>query len=48
MQANKITKRSMTISFSNPTLAPMQKHLNYKNMGKIRALLTKLQYGKVT
>ncbi len=34
--------------FNNPDLAPMREHLSYKNVDKIRALLTELPYGKVT
>ncbi len=48
MQASKITKESMIMFFSNPTLASMQEHLSYKNMDEMRALLTELPYGKVT
>ena len=42
-----MTKRLMTMFFSNPTLALMREHQNYKNMDKIKALLTELLYGKV-
>ncbi len=48
MQVSKMTKRSMTMFFSNPTLAPMWDHLSYKNVDEMRALLTELPYGKVT
>ncbi len=48
MQASKMTKRSMTMFFSNPTLASMREHLSYKNMDEMWALLTELTYGKVT
>ncbi len=48
MQASKMTKGSMTIFFSNPTLAPMREHLSYKNVDEMRALLTELLYSKVT
>ncbi len=48
MQASKMTKVSMTIFFSNPTLALIREHLSYKNMVKIRALLKELPYGKIT
>ncbi len=47
MQAGKMTKGSMTMFFSNSILAPMREHLNYKNMDEMKALLTKLPYGKV-
>ncbi len=48
MQASKMTKRLMTMFFSNLTLAPMREYLSYKNVDKMRALLTKLPYSKVT
>ncbi len=48
MQANKMTKGSMTMFFSNHTLASMREHLSYKNMDKMRALLIELPYGKIT
>ncbi len=48
MQASKMTKGSMTIFFSNHTLAPMRKHLSYKNVDEMRALLIELPYSKVT
>lgn len=48
MQANKMRKRSITIFFNNLNFISMQKHLNYKNINKIRVLLTKLPYSKVT
>ncbi len=48
MQASKMTKRSMRMFFSNPTLAPMREHLSYKNVDGMKALLTELPYGKVT
>ncbi len=48
MQASNMTKESMTMFFSNPTLALIQEHLSYKNMDKMRALLIKLPYGKIT
>ncbi len=47
MQTSKMTKGSMTMFFSNLTLASMRNHLNYKNVNKMRALWTKLPYGKV-
>ncbi len=47
MQASKMTKGSMTMFFSNLTLAPMREHLSYKNMDEMRVLLTELPYGKV-
>ena len=48
LQANKITKKLMTIFFNNPILPPMQKYLTYKNMDKIKAWLTELPYDKIT
>lgn len=48
IQASKKTKWSMTILFSNFNLAHIKKYRNYKNKDKIRALLTKLLYDKVT
>ena len=47
MQTSKMTKRSMTMIFSNPILAPIQEYLNYKNIEIMRTLLTKLLYDKV-
>lgn len=47
MQANKMTKKSIEIFFKNLNLAMMQKHLNYKNVNKIKALLIELLYSKV-
>ena len=47
MQVCKMTKRSMTMFFNYPTLAPMREYQNYKNMDKMRALLTELLYGKI-
>ena len=38
----------MIIFFSNPILAFIWKHLSYKNVDEMRALLTELLYGKVT
>ncbi len=38
----------MIMFFSNSTLVPMWEHLSYKNVDEMRALLTKLPYGKVT
>lgn len=38
----------MGIFFNNFDLALIQKHLSYKNMDKMRALLTELPYSKVT
>ena len=40
-------KESIIMFLSNLTLVPMQKHQNYKNMDKIKALLIKLPYDKV-
>ncbi len=48
MQASKMTKGLMIMFFSNPTLASMWEHLSYKNVDKMKTLLTKLPYGKVT
>lgn len=48
MQTSKITKRSMTIFFTNPDLAPMREHLSYKNADKMKVLLIELPYSKVT
>ncbi len=48
MQDSKMTKGSMGMFFNNPDLAPLQEHLSYKNVDEMRALLTKLPYGKVT
>lgn len=48
MQVSKRTKRLMTIFFINPKLVPMWEYLNYKNVDKMKALLTKLSYGKIT
>lgn len=48
MQASKMTKRSMTIFFTNSNLASMREYLSYKNVDKMRALLTELLYSKIT
>ncbi len=48
MQVSKMTNGSMTICFSNLTLALMQEHLSYKNVDEMKALLTELLYSKVT
>lgn len=48
IQVNKMIKKLIIIFFSNSTLVSMWKHLSYKNIDKIRALLTKLSYNKVT
>ncbi len=48
MQASKMTKESISMFFSNLTLALIQEYLSYKNMDKMRTLLTELLYGKVT
>ncbi len=37
MQVSKMTKGSMTMFLSNPTLAPMREHLSYKNVDEMRA-----------
>lgn len=47
MQANKITKSSIVIFFTNLNLAFIWKHPRYKNIDKIKDLLTKLLYGRV-
>lgn len=47
MQNNKIIKKSMKILFNNFNLISIQKYLSYKNINKIRALLTKLLYSKI-
>lgn len=38
----------MTIFFTNPDLASMQEHLNYKNIDKMKALLIELPNSKIT
>ena len=48
IQDSKMTKRSMRMFFNNPNLASMREHLGYKNVDKMRALLTELSYDKVT
>lgn len=48
IQNNKITKKPITISFTNFNLASMQEYLSYKNVDKIRVLLTKLSYSRIT
>ena len=48
MQVSKMTKKLITMFLSNPTLAPIWEHLSYKNVDKIKALLTELLYNKVT
>ena len=40
IQASKQIKKSMIIFFINPNLTPMWKHLSYKNIYKIKVLLT--------
>ena len=47
MQVGKMTKKSMIMFFSNPTLTYIWKYCNYKNMDKIKTLLIELPYGKV-
>ena len=39
--------RLLTIFFINPNLALIREYLSYKNVDKIRHLLTKLPYSKV-
>ena len=48
MQASKIIKKLMIIFFINPNLAFMKKCLSYKNINKMRILLIKLLYDKIT
>lgn len=48
MQVSKISKGSINIFFNNSDLASIQQYLSYKNIDKIRVLLTKLSYSKVT
>lgn len=48
IQASQITKRSIKMFFNNPDLTSIRKYLSYKNVDKIKALLTELPYGKVT
>lgn len=48
MQASKMTKSSIKIFFNNLNLTLMEKYLSYKNLDKMRVLLTKLPYDKVT
>ena len=48
MQTSKMSIGLMGMFFNNPDLAPMQQHLSYKNVNKMRALLTELPYVKVT
>lgn len=43
-----MTKESMIIFLNNPDLAPIREYQNYKNIDKMRILLTKLLYSKVT
>ena len=43
-----MTKESIEGFFSNPNMAPMRKHLSYKSVDEMRALLIELPYGKVT
>lgn len=47
MQANKIIKRLLKMTFNNPNFVSMRKNLNYKNVDKIKTLLTKSSYIKV-
>ena len=48
IQDSKMIKGLMEMFFNNPDLAPIWKYLSYKNMDKIRPLLTELLYGKIT
>ncbi len=48
MEDSKMTEGSIEMFFNNPDLAPIREHLCYKNGDEMRALLTKLPYGKVT
>lgn len=47
-QASKMTKKLMTIFFTNPNLTLMQEHLSYKNIDEMRTLFIELLYSKVT
>ena len=48
MQASKMIKELMTIFLvTNLTLTPMRKYLSYKNVDKMKALLTELSYYQV-
>lgn len=47
MQDSKITKRSLRMFFNNPDLVFIQKHLIYKNVYKMKALLRELLYDKI-
>lgn len=42
-----MTKGSIKMFFINPDLALIWKHLSYKSVDEMRALLTKLPYSKV-
>lgn len=46
IQASKIPKKLISIFFNNLN-SPMQQHLSYKNINKMKLLLTKLIYGKI-
>lgn len=47
MQDSKMTKESIGMFFNNPNLAPIWEYLSYKNLNKMRGMLTKLPYSKV-
>ena len=42
-----MTKESMKMFFNNLDLVSIWKHLSYKNIDEIKALLTELPYSKV-
>ena len=48
MQINKISKGSIGMFYNNLDLVPMQQYLSYKNVNKMKTLLIKLLYSKVT
>lgn len=48
MQSSKMTKVLVRMFFNNLALAPIWKHLSYKNVNEMRALLIELPYSKVT
>lgn len=45
---NKLFKELINIFFNNPNFVLMQQYLSYKNLDKIKMLLTELLYNKVT
>ena len=48
MQASKIIKKLIAIFFNNFDMVVILKYQSYKNVDKIKALLTKLLYDKIT